>query len=141
MYSYDIDINFLQNCKWQNLKNLSIYINLKNIKEWLQMLLLTCRKLEIINILRKRIKFTTIKKNKKIDNSVNKEFNETIIEILKNNNNWPNLIYFNSFTMNEKMDEILNKIRPLLFTETKAVKVKKICQKSYFIVNGYMEVN
>ncbi|KAL9658216.1 hypothetical protein ABK040_012475 [Willaertia magna] len=118
-YNYDIDINILQNCKWQNLKNLSIYINLKNIKEWLQTLLLTCPKLEIINILKKRIKSTTIKKNKKIDNSVNKEFNETIIEILKNNNNWPNLIYFNSFTMNEEMDEILNKIRPLLFTETK----------------------
>ncbi|KAL9650075.1 hypothetical protein ABK040_016397 [Willaertia magna] len=75
---------------------------------------------KIINILKKRINSTTIKKNnKKIDNSVNKEFNETIIEILKNNNNWPNLIYFNSFTMNEEMDEILNKIRPLLFTQTK----------------------
>ncbi|KAL9654096.1 hypothetical protein ABK040_011639 [Willaertia magna] len=95
-----IDLNILQNCKWKKLKKLTIaYDNYKfitnndnnTVKEWLYTLLSSCPQLEIFKL--------------KINS-----------KILKEEKNWPNLIYFNSATFDNETEKLLCEIRPLLLT-------------------------
>ncbi|KAL9642670.1 hypothetical protein ABK040_009749 [Willaertia magna] len=112
---YDLTENALQNCKWSKLKVLKMdwISTINSAKEWLVTLLSKCPNLEMIEI------FGPFKEEKKlIDNEegLKKEFNETIIELLKEKNNWPNLFFFKSFTFNEDIENKLSEIRPLLMT-------------------------
>ncbi|KAL9654078.1 hypothetical protein ABK040_011622 [Willaertia magna] len=89
---------------------------LQKLKEWLYTLLSSCPQLEIFKLkINSKVRdYNKYKTSEEIilDNS----FNEIIIEILKEEKNWPNLIYFNSATFDNETEKLLCEIRPLLFT-------------------------
>ncbi|KAL9654080.1 hypothetical protein ABK040_011624 [Willaertia magna] len=116
-----INLNILQKCKWKKLKKLNIDCNNyefitnndnNTVKEWLYTLLSSCPQLEIF-----KLEIRDYNKNKTSEEIIfDNSFNETIIEILKEEKNWPNLTYFNSATFDNETEKLLCEIRPLLFT-------------------------
>ncbi|KAL9651987.1 hypothetical protein ABK040_000329 [Willaertia magna] len=131
-YRHKINLteNALQNCKWKNLKTLKLkwklFDTINNPKEWLITLLSKCPNLEFVEISdanNRRVHGRNRRKEQQKEPIVTPneeflktEFNETIIEILKEEKNWPNLYSFRSFTFNEEIVKQLKNVRPLLLT-------------------------
>ncbi|KAL9658397.1 hypothetical protein ABK040_015716 [Willaertia magna] len=114
-YSTQLNVSILKDCKWKKLRNISICFNEEfNPKEWLYQLLSSCPQLELIIIKNKRKKTKEKQPNEEEKLLLKKQINETVIEILKEEKNWPKLYYFECFTFDKEMKRALNEIRPLL---------------------------